>query len=83
MMWRIVSKIVVLSALLIVLVFAALNSTMVEINVLAQAVSVPLGVGLVAFFAMGSLAGALGLYLAVVLRLKRDLKRAQKARGPV
>lgn len=79
-MWRLVSKVVVLAALLVVLIFAALNSTMVEINVFAYAVTVPVGVGLVAFFAMGSLAGALGLYLAVVMRLKRELKLAQKAR---
>lgn len=79
-MWRLASKVVVLTALLIVLIFAALNSTMVEINVFAYAVTVPVGVGLVAFFAMGSLAGALGLYLAVVMRLKRELKLAQKAR---
>jgi uncharacterized integral membrane protein len=80
-MLKLASKLVLLSALLIVLLFAALNSTMVEINVLAYAVSVPLGVGLVAFFAMGSLAGAIGLYLAVVMRLKRELRVAQKTKA--
>ncbi len=65
--------------LILVLVFAAFNSALVTIDAVFAAVSVPLGVALVAFFALGSLVGALGLYLFVVLRLKRDLKRARGA----
>ena len=65
--------------LILVLVFAAFNSSLVTIDAVFAGASLPLGVALVAFFALGSLVGALGLYLGVVLRLKRELKRARGA----
>ena len=74
---KLAARIVLLLALVIVLIFAAFNSSLVTIDALFGEVRLPLGVALVGFFALGSLAGALGLYLAVVLRLKRDLRRAR------
>lgn len=74
---KIAARIVLILALCAVLVFAAFNSTLVTIDALVGGVTLPLGVALVAFFALGGLAGSLGLYLAVVLRLKRDLRRAR------
>ena len=68
--------------LILVLVFAAYNSSLVTIDAVFAGVSLPLGVALVAFFALGSLVGALGLYLFVVLRLKRELKRARGSSVP-
>ncbi len=73
------ARILLLLALGIVLVFAAFNSSLVTIDGLLGALTLPLGVALVGFFALGSIAGALGLYLAMVLRLKRDLKRARSS----
>mgnify|MGYP000914707901 CR=1 FL=1 len=76
---KLTARILLILALGTVLVFAAFNSTMVTIDALFGGVTLPLGVALVAFFALGSLAGSLGLYLAVVLRLKRDLRRAVRS----
>lgn len=78
---KLAARALLLLALGIVLLFAAFNSEMVTIDALVGGLSLPLGVALVGFFALGSLAGALGLYLAVVLRLKRDLKRARSGGG--
>lgn len=74
---KLAARVILLLALSIVLVFAAFNSSLVAIDALFGEVTLPLGVALVGFFALGSLAGALGLYLAVVLRLKRELRRAR------
>lgn len=74
---KLAARIVLILVLCAVLVFAAFNSTLVTIDALVGGVTLPLGVALVAFFALGGLAGSLGLYLAVVLRLKRDLRRAR------
>ncbi len=74
---KLAARVILLLALAIVLVFAAFNSSLVSIDALVGELTLPLGVALVVFFALGSLAGALGLYLAVVLRLKRDLRRAR------
>ncbi|GMU44425.1 MAG: LapA family protein [Xanthomonadales bacterium] len=71
------ARVLLLLALGLVLMFAAFNSDIVTIDALFGGMTLPLGVALVGFFALGSLAGALGLYLAVVLRLKRELKRAR------
>lgn len=78
---KLAARALLLLALGIVLLFAAFNSEMVTIDALVGGLNLPLGVALVGFFALGSLAGALGLYLAVVLRLKRDLKRARSGGG--
>ncbi len=74
---KLAARIVLLLALSTVLIFAAFNSTLVTIDALFGGLTLPLGVALVVFFALGSLAGALGLYLAVVLGLKRELRRAR------
>lgn len=74
---KIAARIILILALCTVLVFAAFNSTLVTIDALFGDMTLPLGVALVAFFALGSLAGSLGLYLAVVLRMKRDLRRVR------
>lgn len=74
---KLAARVILFLALASVLVFAAFNSSLVAIDALFGKVTLPLGVALVGFFALGSLAGALGLYLAVVLRLKRDLRRAR------
>lgn len=74
---KLAARVILVLALTIVLVFAAFNSSLVTIDALFGGLTLPLGVALVGFFALGSLAGALGLYLAVVLRLKRDLRRAR------
>lgn len=76
---KLAARALLLFALGLVLLFAAFNSDMVTIDAFVGGLTLPLGVALVGFFALGSLAGALGLYLAVVLRLKRDLKRARGA----
>ena len=76
---KLAAKHVLLLALCTVLIFAALNSSLVTIAALFGGLTLPLGVALVGFFALGSLAGALGLYLAVVLQLKRDLRRARSS----
>ncbi len=72
---RFVLRLVLLLLLILVLLFAAFNSSPVTIDAVFAGISLPLGVALVAFFAIGSLVGALGLYLSVVLRLKRELRR--------
>jgi len=74
---KLAARIILFLALAIVLVFAAFNSSLVSIDALFGELTLPLGVALVGFFALGSLAGALGLYLAVVLRLKRELRRSR------
>jgi len=74
---KLAARIILFLALAIVLVFAAFNSSLVSIDALFGELTLPLGVALVGFFALGSLAGALGLYLAVVLRLKRELRRTR------
>lgn len=76
---KLAARIVLLTVLVLVLVFAAFNSTLVTIDTLFAGVTLPLGVALVGFFALGSLSGALGLYLSVVLRLKREVRRARGA----
>lgn len=76
---KLAARALLLFALGLVLLFAAFNSDLVTIDAFVGGLTLPLGVALVGFFALGSLAGALGLYLAVVLRLKRDLKRARGA----
>ncbi len=76
---RFALRLILLLLLILVLVFAAFNSSLVTIDAVFAGFSLPLGVALVAFFALGSLVGALGLYVSVVLRLKRDLKRARGA----
>ena len=68
---------VLLVVLVAVLVFAAFNPALVRIDAVVGGLTVPLGVALVGFFALGSLIGALGLYLAVVLRLKGELRRSR------
>jgi len=78
---RLAARALLFLALGIVLVFAAFNSDLVTIDALFGGLTVPLGVALVGFFALGCLAGALGLYLAVVLRLKRELKRSRTGGG--
>ena len=74
---KLAARIILFLALATVLVFAAFNSSLVSIDALFGELTLPLGVALVGFFALGSLAGALGLYLAVVLRLKRELRRTR------
>ena len=74
---KLTARVILFLALSTVVVFAAFNSTLVTIDALFGGVTLPLGVALVSFFALGSLAGALGLYLAVVLRLKRALRRTR------
>ena len=75
-------RILLLLLLILVLVFAWFNSAFVTIDAVFAGVALPLGVALVGFFALGSLVGALGLYLGVVLRLKRELRRARGAAAP-
>jgi uncharacterized integral membrane protein len=77
---KLVARVLLVLALSTVVIFAAFNPSLIEVDALAARFSLPLGVALVGFFALGSLAGALGLYLAVVLRLKRELRR-QRASG--
>jgi uncharacterized integral membrane protein len=79
---RWLAKIALVIVLLVVVVFAAFNSSLVEIDGVAGTVHLPLGVALVAFFAVGCLVGSVGLYLAVVLRLKRELRLARRATAP-
>jgi uncharacterized integral membrane protein len=74
---KLTARIILVLVLCTVLVFAAFNSTLVTIDALFGDMTIPLGVALVGFFALGSLVGSLGLYLAVVLRLKRDLRRSR------
>jgi uncharacterized integral membrane protein len=62
-----------------IVVFAAFNPALTQIDAVIGEFTLPLGVALVGFFALGSLAGALGLYLAVVLRLKRELRRQRRS----
>lgn len=69
------SRILLLVVLACVLLFAAFNPGLVTIDAAGVELTLPLGVALVAFFALGGLCGALGLYLAVVLRLKRQLRQ--------
>lgn|GEM_PF-1701849 len=76
---RLVLRLVLLLLLILVLLFAAFNSSLVTIDAVVGGISLPLGVALVAFFALGSLVGALGLYLSVVLRLRRELRRLRGA----
>jgi len=78
---KLTARIILVLVLCTILVFAAFNSTLVTIDALFGDMTLPLGVALVGFFALGSLAGSVGLYLAVVLRLKRDLRRT-RASGP-
>jgi uncharacterized integral membrane protein len=74
---RWVSRILLASVLACVLLFAAFNPDLVTIDAAGAELTLPLGVALVAFFALGGLSGALGLYLAVVLRLKRQLRQSR------
>lgn len=78
---KLAARIVLGIVLIAVLVFAAFNSTLVTIDALFAGVTLPLGVALVGFFALGGLSGALGLYLSVVLRLKREIRRTRGATG--
>lgn len=79
---RFALRLLLLLLLILVLVFAAVNHSLVTIDAVFAGFSLPLGVALVVFFALGSLVGALGLYLFVVLRLKRELKRARGSAVP-
>lgn len=78
---KLAARILLLIVLAAVLVFAAFNSSLVTIDAVFAGITLPLGVALVGFFALGSLIGALGLYLSVVLRLKREVRRARGATG--
>lgn len=74
---RWLSRIVLACVLACVLLFAAFNPDLVTIDAAGVELTLPLGVALVAVFALGGLAGALGFYLAVVLRLKRQLRQSR------
>lgn len=77
---KLAARIVLGLVLTAIVIFAAFNPALTRIDAVISEITLPLGVALVGFFALGSLAGALGLYLAVVLRLKRELRR-QRASG--
>lgn len=72
---KLAARIILGIVLAAIVVFAAFNPALTRIDAVIGEITLPLGVALVGFFALGSLAGALGLYLAVVLRLKRDMRR--------
>lgn len=72
---KLAARILLALVLTAIVVFAAFNPALTQIDAVFREFTLPLGVALVGFFALGSLAGALGLYLAVVLRLKRELRR--------
>lgn len=77
---KLAARIILGLVLTAIVIFAAFNPALTHIDAVIGEITLPLGVALVGFFALGSLAGALGLYLAVVLRLKRELRR-QRASG--
>jgi uncharacterized integral membrane protein len=70
-------RIVVVVVLLTAAAFGALNSSIVELDVLFSTWRLPLGVALMLFFVMGATVGALVSYLALVPKLKREIARAK------
>lgn len=74
---KLAMRVLLLAVLALVVVFAAFNPALVRIDALVAGFDLPLGVALVGVFALGSIVGAVGLYLVVVLRLKGELRRSR------